>query len=89
MSTRLELVEHDLAPPVWAALRTQAQEAANAEPTLASLLNAVVLSHDSLGEALLKHGQKEQALQEYRESLQLDPTNANAVKQIAELTKTK
>ena len=52
MSTRLELVEHDVAPPVWAALRTQAQDAAKAEPTLASLLNAVVLSHDSLGEAL-------------------------------------
>ena len=52
MSTRLELVESTLAPPVWAALRTQAVEAANAEPTLASLLNAVVLSHDTLGEAL-------------------------------------
>ena len=52
MSRRLELVEQNVAPPVWAALRTQAQEAANAEPTLASLLNAVVLSHDSLGEAL-------------------------------------
>lgn len=52
MSTRLELVEQHVAPPVWAALRTQAQEAANAEPTLASLLNAVILSHDSLGDAL-------------------------------------
>jgi len=41
-----------VAPPVWAALRTQAQEAADAEPTLASLLNAVVLSHHTLGEAL-------------------------------------
>jgi serine O-acetyltransferase len=52
MSRRLELVEQNVAPPVWAALRTQAQEAADAEPTLASLLNAVVLSHHTLGEAL-------------------------------------
>ncbi|MFI5355871.1 MAG: FKBP-type peptidyl-prolyl cis-trans isomerase [Opitutales bacterium] len=46
-------------------------------------------AHDSLGEAWLKNGQKDQALQEYRESLRLDPTNDNAVKVIAELTKTK
>jgi serine O-acetyltransferase len=52
MSTRLELVGRDAAPPVWAALRSQAQEAAGAEPSLASLLNAVILSHESLGEAL-------------------------------------
>ena len=52
MSRRLELVEQAMAPPVWAALRAQAQEAASAEPTLASLLNAVVLSHESLGDAL-------------------------------------
>lgn len=52
MSRRLELVEQAMAPPVWAALRAQAHEAASAEPTLASLLNAVVLSHESLGDAL-------------------------------------
>ena len=52
MSRRLELVGQNVAPPVWAALRSQAQDAADAEPTLASLLNAVVLSHNSLGEAL-------------------------------------
>ena len=52
MSTRLELVEQHAPPPVWASLRTQALEAAQAEPTLASLLNAVILSHDSLGDAL-------------------------------------
>ncbi|HVY34720.1 MAG TPA: serine O-acetyltransferase [Caulobacteraceae bacterium] len=52
MSRRLELVKPTMASPVWAALRAQALEAANAEPTLASLLNAVVLSHDSLGDAL-------------------------------------
>jgi serine O-acetyltransferase len=52
MSTRLELVEQHAAPPVWAALRSQAQEAALAEPNLASLLNAVILSHHSLGDSL-------------------------------------
>jgi serine O-acetyltransferase len=52
MSRRLELVEQNLAPSVWSALRAQAQEAAQAEPTLASLLNAVILSHNSLGDSL-------------------------------------
>jgi serine O-acetyltransferase len=52
MSTRLELVEQHASPPVWAALRAQAQEAAAAEPSLASLLNAVILAHNSLGDSL-------------------------------------
>lgn len=43
--------------------------------------------HDSLGEALLKNGQKDLALQEYREALALDPENENAAKVIGELTK--
>jgi len=37
---------------VWASLRNQAEHAAKAEPALASLLNAVVLSHDNLADAL-------------------------------------
>ena len=49
---QLELVTDASPPPVWAALRCQAQRQAAAEPTLASLLNAVVLSHDSLSGAL-------------------------------------
>lgn len=49
---RLEVVEASAAPPVWAALRSQAQAAASAEPALASLLNAVILSHDSLTDAM-------------------------------------
>jgi serine O-acetyltransferase len=52
MSRRLELVEQTHGLPVWEALRAQAQEAAGAEPTLASLLNAVILSHKSLGDSL-------------------------------------
>lgn len=39
-------------PPVWAGLRNEAERAARDEPTLASLLNAVILSHDSMAEAL-------------------------------------
>jgi serine O-acetyltransferase len=52
MSTRLELVEHHAAPPVWAALYSQAQATAAAEPALYSLLNAVILQHDRLADAL-------------------------------------
>jgi serine O-acetyltransferase len=39
-------------PPVWAGLRNEAERAARDEPALASLLNAVILSHDRLGDAL-------------------------------------
>lgn len=44
-------------------------------------------THDSYGEVLLKQGQKDLALAEYRRSLELDPKNDNAAKVIAELTK--
>jgi len=48
---RLEVV--DLAsPPVWAALRNEAEAAAQKEAALASLLAAVVLNHKTLGGAL-------------------------------------
>ena len=52
MSLQLELVEPDLAPPVWAALRNQAEAAARAEPSLYSMLNSVILQHDRLADAL-------------------------------------
>jgi serine O-acetyltransferase len=52
MSQALELVRLDQAPPVWAALRNEALAACKAEPPLASLLDAVILCHDTLGEAL-------------------------------------
>ncbi|MET0336781.1 MAG: serine O-acetyltransferase [Caulobacter sp.] len=52
MAKHLEVVEPAAAPPVWAALRAEAQRAAQAEPALASLLNAVILSHADLGAAL-------------------------------------
>ena len=52
MSIQLELVEPDSAPPVWAALRSQAEAAARAEPALYSMLNSVILQHDRLADAL-------------------------------------
>jgi serine O-acetyltransferase len=48
----LEVVAASAAPPVWSALRTEAERAAIAEPALASLLNAVILSHRHLADAL-------------------------------------
>jgi len=42
----------DFCDPVWAALRVQAEELAQAEPTLASFVHATVLKHDQLEEAL-------------------------------------
>lgn len=52
LSQRLEVIDPTAPPPVWASLRMEAERAAKAEPALASLLNAVVLSHDDLGAAL-------------------------------------
>lgn len=53
MSKRpLEVITPDAPPPVWAALRNEAESAAKAEPGLASLLNAVVIAHDDLASSL-------------------------------------
>jgi serine O-acetyltransferase len=52
MSQRLEVIDPAAPPPVWAALRNEAAQAARNEPALASLLNAVILSHENIGEAL-------------------------------------
>ncbi|HXV01627.1 MAG TPA: serine O-acetyltransferase [Caulobacteraceae bacterium] len=52
MAKRLEVVDADLAPPVWAALRNEAAHLAEQEPSLASLLNAVVIRHGNLASAL-------------------------------------
>jgi serine O-acetyltransferase len=52
MSQRLEVIDPAAPPPVWAALRNESLQAARNEPALASLLNAVVLSHENLGDAL-------------------------------------
>jgi serine O-acetyltransferase len=52
MSHRLEVVNPDGAPPVWSALRLEAERAARDEPSLASMLSATILAHDGLGRAL-------------------------------------
>jgi serine O-acetyltransferase len=52
MSQRLEVVDPAIAPPVWAALRNEAYAQAKSEAALASLLAAVILNHDTLGDAL-------------------------------------
>jgi serine O-acetyltransferase len=49
---RLEVVDLDTAPPVWASLRNEAEAAAQKESALASLLAAVILNHKTLGGAL-------------------------------------
>ena len=52
MAQHLEVVSPGDPPPVWSALRYEAQNAAAAEPALASLLNASILAHDEIGRAL-------------------------------------
>lgn len=52
MSQRLEVVTPEAPPPVWAALRNEAARAASTEPNLASMMHAVILSHDDLVHAL-------------------------------------
>jgi len=52
MTQRLEVIDPAAPPPVWASLCVEAERAARNEPALASLLNAVILSHRSLGTAL-------------------------------------
>ena len=49
---RLEVVDPANPPPVWAALRNEAEAAGQKEAALASLLAAVILNHKSLGGAL-------------------------------------
>ena len=49
---RLEVVDPANPPPVWAALRNEAEAAAQQESALASLLAAVILNHKTLGGAL-------------------------------------
>jgi serine O-acetyltransferase len=52
MGQHLEVVEGGLSPRVWPALRREAQRVAREEPSLASLLNAVIIRHTGLASAL-------------------------------------
>jgi CubicO group peptidase (beta-lactamase class C family) len=42
-------------------------------------------THDSLGEAYMKSGRKEEAIASYKQSLKLDPKNTNAVQMLEKL----
>src|SRR5260370_33766012 len=44
--------------------------------------------YDSLGEAYMKAGQKELAIQNYEKALQLDPKNQNAIEMLKNLKQT-
>jgi serine O-acetyltransferase len=52
MPKHLEVVTSHTVPSVWAALRNEAAHLAKSEPTIASMLNAVVLNHETLASAL-------------------------------------
>jgi serine O-acetyltransferase len=52
MPQPLKVVEPQTTPPVWAALRQEAVEVAQNEPSLASLVNAVIIRHGGLSSAL-------------------------------------
>jgi serine O-acetyltransferase len=66
MANHLEVVAPSAAPPVWASLRNEAERAARDEPALASLLNAVILSHTNLADALSYQLARKVADQELR-----------------------
>jgi len=52
MAQHLEVVDGGLSPRVWPSLRSEAQRVARDEPSLASLLNAVIIRHSDLSAAL-------------------------------------
>jgi serine O-acetyltransferase len=52
MVQHLEVVDPRAAPPVWASLRSEAVQISKTEPSLASLVNAVIIRHKSLAGAL-------------------------------------
>jgi len=52
MVHRLEVVETHPSASVWASRRAEAMQVAASEPSLASLVNTVILSHDRLADAL-------------------------------------
>ena len=97
MTKTLEVIDPRAAPPVWAALRNEAEHTARTEPALASLVNAVILSNDNLGDALsyqLAHklgdqelramSLRELAIQAYRTSPELVVTAEADLKAVYE-----
>ena len=66
MAQYLEVVDSISPPPVWAALRNEAQHVALSEPSLASILNAVILRHDRLADSLSYQLARKLGDQEFR-----------------------
>jgi serine O-acetyltransferase len=52
VAQHLEVVDHASPPPVWAALRNEAEHVAASEASLASVITAVILRHNRLADAL-------------------------------------
>jgi len=89
VSQRLELLDPKAAPPVWAALRSEALAAARKESALASLLATVILNHKSLADALSyqlarKLGDQELRAMTLREVAQEAYANEPSLVEIAE-----
>jgi len=85
---KLEVVSAPDLPPIWSSLREEAAEAARTEPSLASLINAVILRHQHLADALSfqlarKLGDQEMRAMSLRETideaLRGDPSISKAV----------
>jgi serine O-acetyltransferase len=66
MAKHLEIVERGAPPPVWAGLRNEASHLAVEEPSLSSLLNAVILRHTHLAGAMSYQLARKLADQELR-----------------------
>jgi CubicO group peptidase (beta-lactamase class C family) len=61
------------------------EEAIKVFQTNAALYPDDANSYDSLGEAFMKAGKRESAIENYQRSLKLDPTNDNAARMLAKL----
>lgn len=90
MSQRLEVVNPKAPPPVWAALRNEAYAAAKSEAALASLLAAVILNHETLGDALSyqlarKLGDQELRAMSLRDTIEEAYENEPSIVETAEL----
>lgn len=66
MAHHLEVVDDTVAPPIWAALRNEAQHVARSEPSLASIVNAVILRHERFADALSYQLARKLGDQEFR-----------------------
>ena len=78
-----------LCDPIWSALRAQAQDLSEKEPSLASLAHATILNHELLEDALSYHlarkigGEEVSAMQArevFDEALEADPKIGEAVR---------